>query len=138
MEPDSTIAILGFRIVNKGCYDACSLGHVLNFTGFPLKPRSGIPEHFIFGAGGCSILINKKTVGFPFDEDYSIYGEDVRLCWLSLLRGYKCVIANKSVVKHFSLYDKKKVNSFSLTFHDSKNAVMKLLNFFELVNVFKI
>ena len=111
--PDSTIAILGFQIVNKGCYDACSLGHVLNFTGFSLRPPSGIPEHFIFG-------------------------EDVRLCWVSLLRRYKCVIANKSVVKHFSLSDKKRVNSFSLAFHNSKNAVMNISIFFELVNVFKI
>ena len=130
MESEDNVAIVGSRIVNEGSYEAeTTFGGLLHFTGSPIKPPPGMPDYFTFVVSGCSMLLNKKVVGLPFDEDYFMYGEDVYLSWLSLLRGYKCVIATKSVVKHRSLYDKHRNRSFNVAFHGSKNAVLNVLIF---------
>ena len=135
IESGDNIALVGSRIFwNHHHYDEMTLGAVSTLTALPVLCYSG---RFTFLVSGCSMLLNKKITGLPFDEDYFMYGEDLYVSWLSNFRGYRCVIAPDSKVFHKAHADSN--SRFDVgSFHGSKNAIMNVLIFFEAFNRIKI
>ena len=133
------IGLVGPKIVNKGCYN-----HLISYetiwdlfgSGKQLPPNAD--KSLTFGVSGCSIFFDKRVIDVPFEEDYFVYGEDTYLSWILSLKGYKHLIARKSVVTHESTYERRRVGSFNFVFHGTKNQWMNDLIFFELNNLFKI
>jgi len=92
----------------------------------------------VFYVGGCSLAYNKNIVDQPFWIEYFSYGEDIYLCWLARLKGYKVCLYTNSIVYHSHGGATKNLNKTlynKSTIHGIKNL---LLNYFLFYNIFNI
>ena len=127
------------KIVHKGYYqDNLTFNGLMSISGLPIEFLPGESQSFFSSVSGCSLLFDKRVFELPFDDDYFLCLEDAYLSWSSLLQGYKCVPSLEAVLTHKSLYHKDRSGSFNIVFHPTKNIVMNVLIFFELVNLFKV
>jgi GT2 family glycosyltransferase len=104
------------------------------------KPIDNIDTCFMIPIKGCSFIYKKDLLDLPFDSEYFIYAEDDYLAWLFTIKGYKNMIANKSIVHHFHNTAKKsskKMNTYFI-FLGERNRIMNLFIFYEKKTIYKI
>lgn len=94
-------------------------------------------EKGLLYASGCCVLIKKRLIDMPFDDDYFIYSEDVYLGWKSSLLGYKNVLEQKARLWHYGSGTNISGSPF-IRYLDSKNRIMNCLIFYDSKNVIKI
>ncbi|KAF6245796.1 glycosyltransferase family 2 protein [Nitrosopumilus sp. b2] len=101
------------------------LGVVYNSRTIPTKERE------ISSARGACMLIKKNIFDElgGFDEHFFVSFEDVDIGWRAWIKGYKVIVAPKSIVYHIGGQTIEKVNE-DLAFHGFKNQLsMKITNF---------
>ena len=101
------------------------LGVVYNSKTIPKKERE------ISSARGACMLIRKHVYDEldGFDEQFFVSFEDVDLGWRAWIKGYKVMLASKSLVYHVGGQTIEKIK-FNLAFHGFKNQIsMKITNF---------
>ena len=131
MEHDKKIAICQSLLLKPdGCVDSSGdfidpLGVVYNSKTIPKKERE------ISSARGACMLIRKHVYDEldGFDEQFFVSFEDVDLGWRAWIKGYKVMLASKSLVYHVGGQTIEKIK-FNLAFHGFKNQIsMKITNF---------
>jgi len=92
---------------------------------------------FVAGNGLC---FRKEFCTVPFDESYFIYGEDVYVCWLARIQGWKVkqklssrIVHANAGSKHLSTY----VNKVAV-FNGAKNQILNFFLFYDARNVLRI
>lgn len=98
----------------------------------------GIEIAAISACLGVKSEIFKNTA--PFDEMLSVSTEDIDLTWRIYLSGYKIILAEKSIVYHYTkTIDMRKdmnVNLEKQYFHISKNSIRSILKNYSLLYLF--
>jgi len=110
------------------------LGVVYN-SKTPLKT-----EREISSARGACMLIRKEVFDSldGFDEKFFVSFEDVDLGWRAWIKGFKVMIAPKSIVYHLGGQTTKSIKS-DIAFHGFKNQLsMKITNFEPSLSLKKI
>jgi GT2 family glycosyltransferase len=90
----------------------------------------------IFYPNGCSVIFRKSEVGYPFDESYYYYGEDVYLGLMARFRGMKVVFARDSVVNHIGSGTNS--DAVKKTFYQERNRFLNIYLFFSPWYIIKI
>lgn len=131
IEKDEKIAICQSLLLNPdGKIDSSGdfidhLGVVYNSKVVTDKVRE------ISSARGASMLIRKNVFDEleGFDEKFFVSFEDVDIGWRAWIKGYKVVLAPKSIVYHMGGKTIEKIKS-EIAFHGYKNQLsMKITNF---------
>ncbi len=131
IESDKKIAICQSLLLKPdGTVDSSGdfidpLGIVYNSKTIPDKERE------ISSARGACMLIKKNIFNElgGFDKQFFVSFEDVDIGWRAWIKGYKVMLATKSIVYHLGGQTVEKIKS-DLAFHGFKNQLsMKITNF---------
>lgn len=90
-----------------------------------------------FYVAGVCMIVRMRIVDKPFDDDYFLAAEDVYLCWLLRLKGYKIGLARKAVLYHLASRSRDRVPITSY-FYGERNRVLNLLIFYSLPTLLKL
>jgi GT2 family glycosyltransferase len=86
------------------------------------------------------MLEDTKLFGEYFDESFSLYKEDIDLCWRARLRGWKIVYDPKAIAYHLRGWGKDKTRGSIPLFirrHSYKNRYLMIIKDDHLVNVIR-
>jgi len=113
-----------------------SVGSYFTSTGLLYYQDQGMPDSYhdgqvldIFAADGTAMMV--RTSLFEelggFDEDYSIYYDDVDFSWRMWSAGYRVVVATRSVVYHKGSATTSRDNSERIVFIQFRNRLCTLI-----------
>ena len=141
--------VIGSLVLNKGSEEEINKYYndgkkcTLNLCVDTIDIKKDLLEEDIksvFYVGGCALAYNKDITNEPFWIEYFSYGEDIYLCWLAQLKGYKIFLNNKAIVYHShggatknatkEMYNKS-------TIHGIKNLLINYFLFYEWFNIIR-
>ena len=145
-----SVGVVGSLILNKGKHGKiknyffgrnkkCTLNLCGETVDIINQDSDRVPE--VFYTGGCSLIYRKKIIKQPFWIEYFSYSEDIYLCWLARLKGYRVYLNSDSVVYHSHGGATKELNKEMYnksTIHGIKNLLLNYFLFYEMKNIIRI
>ena len=97
----------------------------------------------VFGPTGCSCLYKREMLedivlndNDYFDSDFFAYCEDLDVCWRARIKGWKCLVAPKSVIYHKGS-ESFQVYSFIKSYHSHRNRLFVIFKNYPQKLLFK-
>lgn len=136
-EPEE-VAVVGSRCLTQGVPPAYyEMNGTLNVLGYNIM-RVFRDLRQVFYVSGCAVLIKKKLLPVPFDDDYFLYAEDVYMGWRARLLGYGVLQSPRSVVHHVGSATTSKQRRGFVLYHQQRNRVLNLFLFYEGKTLLKL
>lgn len=136
-EPEE-VAVVGSRCLTQGVPPAYyKMNGTLNLLGYNIM-RIFSDLRQVFYVSGCAVLIKKKLLPVPFDDDYFLFAEDVYMGWRARLLGYRVLQSPTSVVHHVGSATTSKQRRGFVLYHQQRNRVLNLFLFYEGKTLLKL
>ncbi len=130
MNRNPAVGVAGCTV--KAPYDVWNKG-TMGVVGDNIWEANAAEPFYV--AGACMVV--RRVALEPFDSDYFLAAEDVYLCWLLRLRGYKIGLAPKAGIHHEASHSRKKVPTIS-AFYGERNKILNFLIFYSLSTLLRI
>jgi GT2 family glycosyltransferase len=134
----SSIAIAGSLIRTEGIREHYyEKNGSLNFLGHNIMRKFDRPENTFF-AGGASLIFKRDILGFPFDDEYFLYLEDVYLSLRARFLGRSVIQTPASRVRHLGSDTTRKQQASLMTMYQERNRLLNMLLFFSAPTILKL